>query len=209
MSNLLLMNKRILLDASPILYNRPFSAAALGEDWEWFNSEWRCQGDLLIGRNENPTAGALLLKQGFPGDVLLQFRARNVLPSAHDIDAMWNCTWDEPKGSRTAYVLGIQGWYEGKIGFEKAPENRLAAMAPCPWFAPGREILVQVGSIAGHCFVFVDGLLRIEMLDPDPIDSARHNRVGVEAFQSMYAIRDFTLRRIVWEERPQKYAAEF
>ena len=44
MSNLLLMNKRILLDASPILYNRPFSAAALGEDWEWFNSEWRCQG---------------------------------------------------------------------------------------------------------------------------------------------------------------------
>jgi hypothetical protein len=123
---------------------------------------------------------------------------------------MWNLSWDAQNNRRgPAYVLGIQGWWNGKIGFEKAPDNKLLAAAPCPWFEPGREYHVQAGSIDGHCFVFVDGVLRAELTDPDPIDSRRHNRIGFEAYQCQVRISRLTVRQIVWERVVEEYRPEF
>ena len=211
MPDLLLMHKRILLDASPALYDRPLSLKRFNEDWEpRGGGEWHFDGEALCGRNPAPGPGVLLSRRAFPGNVLLDFRAQTVLPSTHDIDVMWNLSWDETTNTRgPAYVAGVQGWWDGKVGIEKSPEYRLVAAAPCPWFVPGREYHIQAGSIDGHCFLFVDGELKLELFGPDPLDSARHNRIGFEAYQSMVRVRDLAVRQIVWQRRPMAYAPEF
>ena len=207
---LLLMHKRIDLAASPVLYDRPCSAESLSEDWQAHNAQWEARDGAFWGRNPLPAPGVIVCRHSFPGNVLVDCYARTVLPARHDIDVMWNMDWDEAVNQRgAAYVAGIQGWWEGKVGIEKSPEYRLNATAPCPWFEPGREYHVQAGSIDGHCFLFVDGILRLELTDPDPIDSSIHTHIGFEAYQSMIAVRNIVVRQIVWQPRPMAYAAEF
>lgn len=210
MAELLIMHKRIMLDASPVLYERPFSAESLTADWESRNGEWWYADDALFGRNPVAGPGCLLSRGRFPGNVLMDFHAQTVLPSTHDIDVMWNMEWDEARNERgPAYVVGVQGWWDGKVGIEKSPDYTLVAAAPCPWFRPGQEYHIQAGSIDGHIFVFVDGELKLELLDPNPIDAQRFARVGFEAYQSMVRISRLSVRQIVWEKREMGYQPEF
>jgi hypothetical protein len=210
MNDLLAMHKRIDVERSPVLFDRPFSPERFLEDWEVKSATWSCEGSSLVGRNPAAGPGVIMSRASFPGNVLVDFHAQTVLPSTHDIDVMWNLSWDEKTNQRgAAYVVGVQGWWDGKIGIEKSPEYKLCVTVPCPWFTPGREYHIQVGSVDGHCFVFVDGVLRLELHDPDPIDSSRHNRVGFEAYQSMIRINRLTVRQIVWEKRAQQYEPEF
>jgi len=210
MSELLIMRKRIDVAASPVLYDRPFTPECLEEDWVVRHAEWTCQEGAFFGRNPRPAPGVIFSRGEFPGNILMDFSAQTVLPSRHDIDVMWNLSWDERTQTRgAAYVAGVQGWWDGKVGIEKSPDYRLVAAAPCPWFEPGRQYHIQAGSVDGHCFLFVDGVLRLEVLDPDPINSKRHNRVGFEAYQSMIRVSDLVVRQIVWEEREQSYPEEF
>lgn len=210
MNNLLIMHKRILFDRCPVLYEGPITPERFKSDWDVRNAEWTCKEGALLGRNPKPAAGVVMSKREFPGNVLMDFYGQTVLPSTHDIDVMWNLGWDELKNDRgPAYVVGVQGWWSGKVGIEKSPEYKLVAAAPCPWFKPGQEYHVQAGSIDGHCFVFVDGRLQIELVDPNPIDSARNNRVGFEAYQCMIKISRLTVRQIVWEKNTETYRPEF
>lgn len=210
MSELLIMRKRIDVTASPVLYDRPFTSQCLEEDWVVRHAEWTCENGAFLGRNPRPAPGVIFSRAEFPGNVLVEFHAQTVLPSRHDIDVMWNLSWDDRADTRgAAYVAGVQGWWDGKVGIEKSPEYRLIAAAPCPWFEPGQDYHIQAGSVDGHCFLFVDGVLRLEVLDPHPINSKRHNRIGFEAYQSMIRVSDLTVRQIAWEEREQSYPKEF
>jgi len=210
MNELLIMKKRIDLEASPVLFDRPFSQRSLVDDWEILSGQWRHQDGAILGANPLPRPGCILLRPSMPGNVLVDFRAATVAPSTHDIDVMWNASWDRSTNTRgLAYVAGIQGWWDGKVGIEKSPQYKLIATAPCPWFEPGREYHVQAGSIDGHCFLFVDGHLRLELLDPDPIDSVQSSGVGFEAYQSMIRVSDLVVRQIVWQPREQSYPGEF
>lgn len=209
-NELLIMRKRIDLNASPVLYDRSFTQKSFFEDWEVKNAEWWCEEGVFYGKNSLPAPGVIISKKSFPGNVLMDFYGQTVLPSKHDINVMWNLSWNEQTNTRDlSYVAGVQGWWEGKIGIEKSPEYKVIAGTPCPWFVPGKEYHIQAGSINGHCFIFVDGKLQLEMMDPDPIDSVKHNLVGFEAYQSIIRIRNFKLRQIVWQERDLCYSQEF
>jgi hypothetical protein len=210
MTKLILMNKTIDLEASPVLYDRELTEAVFKSDWETRNAEWVCKDGALWGTNPKPGPGVVFTRQGFPGNVLVDCRAQTVLPSRHDIDVMWNMTWDDEKNQRGwAYVAGLQGWWTGNIGIEKSPTYKPIAAAPCPWFEPGKEYHIQAGSIDGHCFIFVDGILRLELLDSEPIDSAVNNRIGFEAYQSMVKISRVVVRQIVWTKTEFPYPVEF
>jgi hypothetical protein len=209
-NELLIMRKRIDLNASPVLYDRAFTQKSFFEDWEVRNAEWWCEDGVFYGKNSLPAPGVIISKKSFPGNVLMDFYGQTVLPSKHDINVMWNLSWNEQTNTRDlSYVAGVQGWWEGKIGIEKSPEYKVIAGTPCPWFVPGKEYHIQAGSINGHCFIFVDGKLQLEMMDPDPIDSVKHNLVGFEAYQSIIRIHNFKLRQIVWQERDLCYSQEF
>ncbi|KKR03479.1 MAG: hypothetical protein UT30_C0029G0007 [Candidatus Uhrbacteria bacterium GW2011_GWF2_39_13] len=207
---LLIMRKRIDLEASPVLYDRAFTQKSFVEGWEVRNAEWWYEDGAFYGKNSLPAPGVIISKKSFPGNVLMDFYGQTVLPSKHDINVMWNLSWNEQTNTRDlSYVAGVQGWWEGKVGIEKSPEYKVIAGTSCPWFVPGKEYHIQAGSINGHCFIFVDGKLQLEMMDPEPIDSIKHNRVGFEAYQSIIRIRDFKLRQIVWQERNLCYSQEF
>lgn len=210
MGELLLLHKRIDIDASPVLYEKPFTPESLAADWEICGGEWHCEDGALLGRHPGPFA-FLFSRADFPGNVLLDFHAATVAPSTHDIDVFWNATHDPaaPGGRGTAYVAGIQGWWDGKVGIEKSPDYKFVVNAPSPWFQPGRDYHLQVGSIDGHCFIFVDGELKLECLDPDPIDPRVHARIGFEVYQSIARYSKLVVRQIVWTAREAEYAPEF
>jgi hypothetical protein len=63
----------------------------------------------------------------------------------------------------------LQGWWEGKVGIEKSPEYKLNIATPLFDFEPGRTYRIQGGSIDGHCFVFVDGKIVLEVTDSVPL----------------------------------------
>jgi len=205
-----IMRKRIDLDTTPILYDRPLTESSFQEDWEVRNADWTYREGAFWGCNPLAGPGVIFSRKPFPGNVMVDFYAQTVLPSTHDIDVMWNMTWDEERNQRgVSYVAGVMGWWTGNVGIEKSPEYKLIGTTPCPWFEPGREYHIRAGSIDGHCFIFVDGIVRLELLDPNPIDSLMNNRVGFEAYQSMIRIRDIVVRQIVWHDDPMLYKPEF
>ena len=120
---------------------------------------------------------------------------------------MWNGSWNEETNTRN--VAGIQGWWRGKVGFEKSPEYFLYAGTGLFDFVPGQEYHIQVGSIDGHMFVFADGRLLLELKDPQPIDNKVYGRIGFDAYCSQIRFRDFKVRQIAWKPVAEHYTAEF
>ena len=207
---LYIMRKAIDVENSKILFDQPFDKGKLLDDWKIYGGEWWVEGEWLTGKNPENVPGMVILKEDFPGEILVDFEARTVLPSTHDIDFMWNGSWDEENNQRgIAYVGGIQGWWQGKVGIEKSPDYKLTACTPLFDFQPGRIYRIQGGSINGHCFVFIDGKLAIEVTDPDPIDTQKYAKVGFEAYCSHIQIRNLKIRQIKWEDVDMYYTPEF
>jgi hypothetical protein len=205
-----IIGKEIDLDHSKILYDEPISAENFTKNWQVYTGEWWVDGEWLTGKNPGNFPGMAFLKGDYPGNVLVDFEARTVLPSSRDINVMWNGSWDEVKNKRdVAYVAGLEGWWGGKIGIEKSPEYKLNAATPLFDFEPGRIYHIQVGSINGHCFVFVNGQLLLEVTDPDPIDSQKYTKVGFEAYCSYIQIRNIQIRSIAWQPVELKYTPDF
>ena len=205
-----LMHKTIDPDAMPILYDTPFTPASFAADFEVRDGDWRVEDGWLIGESRRNFASMAIMRESFFGPVCLDFRARVLPPCTHDINCMWSGSWDERTNTRAlAYVAGIGGWWDGKVGFEKSPEYRLNCGTKLLDFQPGETYHMQCGSVAGHVFVIVEGQLCIEATDPDPIDQARYGRVGFEAYCTRVAVTDFRVRRAVWSEVAERYEPEF
>jgi len=99
--------------------------------------------------------------------------------------------------------------YESDLADKPESLHKLNALTPLFRFEPGRIYHIQGGSIDGHCFVFVDGRLAIELTDPDPIDSSRYVKIGFEAYCSHIQIRNVKIWRLAWEAVEASYIPEF
>jgi hypothetical protein len=194
----------------PVLYDKPFTPESFAADFEVRDGNWFVQDGWLIGENRRNFASMALLKESFYGPVCLDFRAKVLPPCTHDINCMWSGSWNEQTNTRAlAYVAGIGGWWDGKVGFEKSPEYKLNCGTKLLDFDPEKEYHMQAGSIGGQVFVIVDGRLCIEATDPDPIDQEKYGRVGFEAYCTRVAITDLKVRRAVWEDVKEGYEPEF
>lgn len=204
-----LCKKIIDLERSEILFSKPFKESDFENDWRVCCGEWGVKDGWLTGKNPENCAGAIISKADYNCDILLEFEARTVLPCTHDIDVMWNGCWDDEKNQRgVSYVMGVQGWWEGKVGFEKSPEYILFAATPVFKFEPGKIYNIKVGSINGACFVFIDNQLILEMTDTNPIDNSNYGKIGFEAYASHIQIRNLTVYKIAWEPYILKYNRE-
>ena len=201
-----LMRKVIDLEKSKILYSAPFTKENLKKDWHHYTGEWWFEDGWVHGQNPENSPGMIVSKADYPGNVLMEFEAQTVLPSTHDINFMWNGSWDEKKNERSvAYVAGLQGWWEGKIGIEKSPDYKLNVGTPLFPFEAGRIYNIKGGSIDGHCFILADDKLLLEVTDPDPIDGKKYTKIGFEAYASHIKIRNLIVRQISWEPLQLKY----
>lgn len=204
-----LLKKEVDLDHLEILYDVPFTPESFARDFVVKGGEWMVREGWLYGVNQGNFPGMAISRQDFFGDVMLDFKARTVAPCTHDINVMWSGSWNEQTNTRdVAYVAGLAGWWDGKVGFEKSPEYKLNVATKYLDFEPGRIYHVQCGSCAGHVFVVIDGKLALEITDPDPIDTAVHGKVGFEAYCSRLAFTDFKVKRLTWTDRAQSYVFE-
>lgn len=205
-----LIRKRINIDAMEIIYDKPFTPERFAEEFEVRDGNWYVEDGWLIGESRKNFASMAIMKESFFGPVCLDFEAKVLAPCTHDINCMWSGSWNEETNTRAlAYVAGIGGWWDGKVGFEKSPEYKLNCGTKLINFEPSKTYHMQCGSIGGHVFVVVDGQLAIEATDPDPIDQSKFGRVGFEAYCTRVAFTNFKIRRATYEEIPALYDPEF
>ena len=210
MDTLELMKKEIVLSSCPVLFDDEITAESLAKNWTVHHSEWWLEDGWLHGKNPGNHPGMLILNKDFPGNVLVEFEATTVEPSTHDINVMWNGEWLDSIDQRgVAYVAGLQGWWKGKVGIEKSPDYKFMVGTPLLDFQPGKLYHIIAGSIDGHCFIFANGQLLLEAMDPNPIDHQKYTQVGLEAYCSHIKVRNFKIRQIRWKAIDMKYEAEF
>ena len=198
------------LDQSVMVYDNAFTKESLCEDWIIKSGHWSVKDGFLLGECDSGCGGMVFSRKEYPHDIVMEFTASIVSPSTHDLDFMWHSSWDDETKLRNAgYVVGINGWWEQKVGFEKAPENVWYGSTTLFKAEPEKEYRVQAGTIQGLCFLFIDNRLVLEMRDPDPIDYSKHPFVGFETYQSKIRVKDLRILKPFVLKRELKYMDEF
>ena len=78
-NKILLMKKQILVESSEVLYEKfGFTQQEFDEQWTIHHSEWKVEDGWLVGENKGNWPGMAILKQDFPGNVLVEFEAQTV-----------------------------------------------------------------------------------------------------------------------------------
>ena len=204
---ILLLGKKILVDASPVVLSYQ-PDENFREVWEDKGGQWTYEDGYLVGCEPENKGGILLSRQRFDKDVMMSFTVASVLPATRDLNAVYCTTWDDESNYlKKSYISGLNGWYEGKSGIERFPEDELRALTPLYHYEPGKEVRMTVGAIEGHNFLIVDGVLIQELIDNmDPIVGGH---VGFSPYSTKLKIKDIEVREIYWEEREQSYLPEF
>jgi len=205
-----LIGKRIDPETMPVLFEADLTPEGFEKDFEVREGNWWVEDGWLIGENPNMTAAMALLKESYYGPVCLDFRAKVLPPSTHDINCMWSGAWKEETNKRgLAYVAGLGGFWDLKVGFEKSDEYKFGAATKLMDFQPDHIYHMQCGSFGGHIFVIVDGVIALEVFDTDPIDQEKNGRVGFESFSTRVAYTDIKVRKAEYIPARERYEKEF
>lgn len=201
-----LLGKLVKLDDCPVLLDcQP--DGNWQDTWQVMRGDWKEENGWLIGAERGNFGGILFSRQSFDCDVIFTFTAKTVLPATRDVNAVFCAHWDkEIDYLGNAYVIGFNGWYEHKSGIERSPETGLRALTGSYKYTPGKEIRVTTGIIDGHSFLYADGEMVAELIDPNYISGGH---VGFSPYCTMLAIKDIQVRRAVWTPFEQSYEAEF
>lgn len=180
----------VILEKSELLYQTDFSGGELERDFEISNGEWTFKDGYLVGYMEEDGGGLIYSNKHYFGDVLIDFYAKTVAPYDNDLNFTlcsngWNYERNKPND---AYIGGLQGWWIGKTGIEKCPyDSNIEALTGMHNFVPGEEYHIQAGRVGNRVFMFIDGVLAVELTDPNPI--VDYGRVGLGVYASKVAFR--------------------
>lgn len=199
-----LLRKEILFDESPILL-KTAPDKNWDKDWKVMAGEWKYENGALIGIETGNKGGILFSRKSFNEPVMMSFKISTVLPATRDVNAVFCAHWDTSIDYLgESYVCGLNGWYEHKCGIER--NNGTFALNSGYQYVPGKEVEMVVGSIDGHCFMFVDDKLISEFYDEHPLYDGH---MGFSPYCTMLKIRDIEIRKIKWRPRGQVYEPEF
>ncbi len=204
-----IMEREIDVAGSPILVEGPRTTEELERDWEYRNGVWKVEDGWICGKHTGNSGGILYSKKEYRGNVLLEMEGRTVPPCDNDLNFTWRAAgWDDEKDDAgVSYIGGLAGWWESKAGIEHYPECTCRAATPLFHFEAGRTYFIQAGDINGHCFLFVDGRLVVEMYDPNPLD--QFGKVGLGTYASWIQVKNFRVRQIVSRPYQLSYTPEF
>jgi hypothetical protein len=147
--------------------------------------------------------------------LLVEFDAATVAPATRDINVTWHGSWNEETNTREmGYVMGINGFWEGRIGFEKSPKYDLLVLTELFRFEPGKIYHVTVGSFAlpsgaVRIFMAIDDVVALEITDPDPIDINAYGFVGLEVFCTKVKYKNLKVKRLEITDDYKTYTPQF
>jgi hypothetical protein len=182
----------IILEKSKLLYSAKFTKEQLDNDFDISNGSWCIEGDYLVGFMKEDGGGLIYSKKSYLGDVLIDFYAKTLPPYDNDINftfcsKVWNNEINNPSDG---YIGGLQGWWLGKTVIEKCPyECNVEALTGMHHFEPNKEYHIQSGRVGTRLFLFIDGVLAVELTDNNPIE--KYGKVGLGVYASKVAFRDF------------------
>ena len=207
-----LMKTQLFPEQMDVLYRaETFTQERVDADFEVKGGKWYVDEEgWLVGENRENSAAMIMSKGEYFGDVLVEFDAATVMPATRDINVTWHGEWDEENNRRgVAYVVGVEGWYQGMVGFEKSPTYDLVVNTKLFPFEPGRVYHITAGNLGNVIFLAVDGVVALEIRDPQPIDIMKYGRIGFEAFCTRVKYRNLTVRRAVGVDNFKPYDPEF
>jgi len=206
MKELHLLGKLVKIDECPILL-KSSPDESWERDWQVMAGEWHQEDGWLIGAERGNKGGILFSRESYDCDIIFSFTVKTVLPATRDLNAVFAAHWDtDIDYLGNAYVVGLNGWYEHKSGIERSPETGLRALTGAYSYTPGDEVRITTGIIEGHSFLYADGVLISELIDPHYISGGH---VGFSPYCTKLAIKDIEVRRAVYSDFPQSYEAEF
>ena len=181
------------------------------KDGKW----WVDEEGWLVGENRKCSAAMCVTKEWFTGDILVEFDAATVAPATRDINVTWHGSWNDEKNTRAnGYVMGINGFWEGRIGFEKSPSYNMVVLTQLFNFNPGEVYHVTVGSLTlapgvVKVFMAINDIVALEIKEPDPLDTENYGFVGLEAFCTRVKHKNLKIKRLVAVDDPKTYTPEF
>lgn len=206
MKELKLLGKHVELAKCPVLLSYQ-PDANWQETWQVMAGEWKEENGWLIGAERGNKGGILFSRDSFEGDIIFSFTAKTVLPATRDVNALFCAHWDRDIDYLgNAYIIGLNGWYEHKSGIERSPETGLRCLTGAYQYTPGSEVRITTGIIENHTFLYVDGVLITELIDPAAIADGH---VGFSPYCTMLAIKDIEVRRALYTPLEQSYEPEF
>ena len=206
-----LIRRRIFPETMEILYDRAFTPDVLAEDYEIKGGKWYVDEEgWLVGENRENSAAMVMSKGEYFGDVLIEFDAATILPATRDINVTWHASWNEETNKRDiAYVAGLEGWWQGMVGFEKSPTYDFLVQTKLFKFNPGQVYHIAVGNIGNDLFIAIDDVLALEIHDPDPIDIEKFGRIGFEAYCTRVKYKNLKVKKVTYEDTAKPYDPEF
>ncbi len=194
-----------------VLYDKAFTPEVLAEDYEIKGGKWYVDEEgWLVGENRENSAAMVMSKGEYFGDVLIEFDAATILPATRDINVTWHASWNEETNKRDiAYVAGLEGWWQGMVGFEKSPTYDFLVQTKLFKFNPGQVYHIAVGNIGNDLFIAIDDVLALEIHDPDPIDINKFGRIGFEAYCTRVKYKNLKVKRVTYEDTAKPYDPEF
>lgn len=199
-----------LANSEIILSVDDFDEAKFNELFWVKTGEWSVCDGWVEGVNPKMCLGMIVSKDDYFGDIMLEITCKMISPSTHDINIMINGEWHDDTNSRgLAYVSGMEAFWHGNIGFEKSPEYKLTVATGLFDFDPEAEHKFCLGNAGGHLFVLADGKKCLEITDPDPIDTCKYGKIGLEAFASKWKFKNLRVYRLKHEKIKEYYNPEF
>ena len=168
--------------------------------------KWTVARDWISGGGpDEPTHGQIFFKTPVKGDVVLEFDARILPPSYHDIVWFWNTRFGTEPWS-AGYLGCLGGWYADMAGIEKLPDYVPSAIAPSFPTEPGRTYHIVSGSLGHEHFIAVDGKLVTYFSDRAVPDPNEPGYFGFGIFESHAEYSHLTVYRPHAVPRPLLYA---
>ena len=142
-------------------------------------------GRIVGGGPDEPHHGQIFFNEPVKGDVVLEFDARILPPSYHDIVWFWNTRFGgSPEPWSAGYLGCLGGWYADMAGIEKLPDYKPSAIAPSFRTEPGRWYHIVSGSLGFEHFIAVDGKLVTYFADAAEPDPSKPGYFGFGIFES-------------------------
>lgn len=194
-----------------VLYDRAFTKESLSEDFEIKDGNWYVDDEgWLVGSNPNSSAAMVMSKADYLGDVFIEVDAATVLPATRDINVTFHGSWNDEKNTRDqGYVYGLEGWWEGFVGFEQSPKYDLVVNSKLLDFKPGKIYHLEIGNIGNDTFFAVDGVVALNVRSQNPIDIEKFGKVGFEAYCTKVKYKNLKIKRLVAESEWKQYEPEF